>query len=76
MLSSHYVVKQWTPNRRYKAHDLQGPFKNKKGEKKENERSVFQLSSLGLHCSSHTLSPTPNVKNLKIGPHNKIWSSI
>lgn len=48
------------------------PSKTKKGEKKEKERSVFQLGSLGLQCSSHTSSLTRNVKNVKIGPHNEM----
>lgn len=54
MLSSHPAVRRWTPGRRYKGHDLQGPFANKKKKKKTlNERSVFQHSSPVLHCRFH-----------------------
>lgn len=34
MLSSHPAVRRWTPGRRYKGHDLQGPFATKKERKK------------------------------------------
>lgn len=53
------AVRRWTPGRRYKGHDLQGLFANKKREKDRkniNERSVFQHSSLvGFTCQSFDL---------------------
>lgn len=39
--SSIPTAKQWSLGRRFKGHDLQGPFTNEK--KKENERSVYSL---------------------------------
>ena len=38
---------KWTPNRRYKGHDLQGPSTNTKKKKKEKKKKIGdQFSSL------------------------------
>lgn len=50
MLSSHPVVRQWTPSRRYKGFDLLSPFAAEKKKKTLDEGSVFQHSSYLCQC--------------------------
>lgn len=76
MLSSHPAVRRWTPGRRYKGHDLQGPFATKKGKRKKktlNERSVFQHSSLVLQCRFHSSKFWLEIWR---SGHDMVWSNF